>query len=85
MGNPDFELVTEVIYGEWRRLSQDERGRSRWIMDPGMWAFIRQSQREHFSPELRHIMWPDGESQVLLLGKPVELQDGVEGIRLVAA
>lgn len=80
---PDLDLIHDVIFGEYHKLTQEERGRAHWVMAPGMWAFIRQAEGERLSSWLRQILWLDDAHQVRLLGKPVEEREGAEGIRLV--
>lgn len=83
MTNPDLDLVYRVLYGELESIPPRERKRYRWVLRWDMFCWIRTlSQPQSFWFANIESAARDAER---LIGLPVEIRDGAEGIHLVAA
>ena len=72
-------LLMNVIYAEYARVPPTERPRCQWVMDAGMLQLVLAMWHAYevsFLPS-----FPS--APLLLLGRPVNVRDGVEGIHLV--
>src|SRR6266567_4064193 len=74
----DLELIAKDLYEEYYRTLPRDRQRSQWVMTQDTWDHLCRLEADHFSPEILQIL---GEPK-WLIGVPVEIREGVEGIHL---
>jgi hypothetical protein len=78
----DRDLILRVVYEEYYRIHPSVRQRSHWVMD----AEMRRMFNDMRPPRDDSIVWSPNSPLTtvdVLLGLPVEIRDGAEGIRLV--
>lgn len=85
MSNPDLDLVYRVLHGELEQIPPRDRKHYRWVLRWDMFFWIRELAMPRPS-----LFWPyvnieaAARDAECLIGLPVEIRDGVEGIHLEA-
>jgi hypothetical protein len=74
----DARLVQDTIYAEYMALPLVQRNSAYWVMAPDMWNFIRAIR----TSEGGYLYVPGHGADPELLGLPIELRPGAEGVRL---
>ena len=79
----DADLILRAVYGEYQRVPASVRQRHRWVMDMEMYRFLR-SVKTPLGIPLWGLWYPNELDRVdnVLLGLPVEVRDGIEGVHL---
>ena len=96
MSNPDLDLIYRVLHGELKQIPYRDRKRYRWILRWDMFTWIRSVAVEEVlsgpgamyvnMEELAYVNMEELAAMTeRLIGLPVEIREGVEGIHLEVA
>ncbi len=88
MNNPDLDLVYRVLHSELEQIPHHDRKRYHWVLRWDMFTWIRELAVQDVlsGPGAMYVNMEElAATTEYLIGLPVEIRDGVDGIHLEVA